>query len=166
MYRILIRINWNINARHSKEGFQWHWNTCMSWRLKSPSTQLAYSGQQQGKFKRKLHITVLYPPVTAAHYWLMVRVTDGFPHHHSDVMMGAMTSQIASLTIVYSSVYSGTDQRKLQSSASLAFVRGIHWWPVNSPHKRPVTWKMHPFGDVIMQRFSNAESVSMSWQPR
>ena len=37
-----------------------------------------------------------------------------------------------------------------QSSASLAFVRGIHRWPVNSPHKLPVTRKMFPFDDVIM----------------
>ena len=61
-----------------------------------------------------------------------------------------MASQITSLTIVYSNAYSGTDQRKHQSSASLAFVRGIHRWPVNSLHKRPVTWKIFPFGDVIM----------------
>ena len=52
--------------------------------------------------------------------------------------------------IVYSSVYSGADQTKYQSSASLAFVRGIHWWPVNSPHKWPVTRKMFSFDDVIM----------------
>ena len=49
--------------------------------------------------------------------------------------MSAMASQITSLTIVYSTVYSGTDKRIHQSSASLAFVRGIHRWPVNSPHK-------------------------------
>ena len=64
--------------------------------------------------------------------------------------MGVMVSQITSLTIVYSTVYSDTDQRKHQSFASLAFVRGIHWWPVNSPHKEPVTRKMFPFDDVIM----------------
>ena len=46
--------------------------------------------------------------------------------HYNDVIIGAMASQIASLVIVYSSVYSGADQRKHQSSASLAFVRGIH----------------------------------------
>ena len=70
--------------------------------------------------------------------------------HYCDVIMGAMTSQISSLTIVYSSVHSGADQRKHQSSASLAFVRGIHRWPVNSPHKWPVTRKMFPFDEVIM----------------
>ena len=70
--------------------------------------------------------------------------------HYNDVIMGAIASQITSLTTVYSTLYSDADQRKHQSSASLAFVRGIHRWPVNSPHKGPVTRKMLPFDDVIM----------------
>ena len=70
--------------------------------------------------------------------------------HYSDVKMGATESQITSLTIDYSTVYSGEDQRKYQSSVSLAFVREIHRWPVNSPHKWPVTRIMFPFDDVIM----------------
>ena len=70
--------------------------------------------------------------------------------HYSDVIMSGMASQITSLTIVYSTVYSGADEWKHQSSASLAFVRGIHRWPVNSPHKGPVTRKMFPFDDVII----------------
>ena len=61
--------------------------------------------------------------------------------HYDDVIMTTMASQITSLTIVYSIVYSGADQRKHQSSAPLAFVRGIHGGPVNSPHKWPVTRK-------------------------
>ena len=64
--------------------------------------------------------------------------------------MGSIASQITSLTIVYSTVYSDADQKKNQSCASLAFVRGIHRGPVNSPHKCPVTRKMFPFDDVIM----------------
>ena len=64
--------------------------------------------------------------------------------------MGAVASQITSLMIVYSTVRSGADQRKQQSSASLAFVQGIHRWPVNSPHKWSVTRKIFPFDDVIM----------------
>ena len=63
------------------------------------------------------------------------------PPHYSDVIMSTMASQITSLTIVYSTVYSGADKRTHQSPASLAFVRGIHRWPVNSPHKGPVTPK-------------------------
>ena len=71
--------------------------------------------------------------------------------HYDDVKMGAMTSHITSLTIVYATVYSDADQRKHQSPASLAFVLGIHRGPVNSPHKWPVTPKMFPFHDVIMK---------------
>ena len=67
--------------------------------------------------------------------------------------MSTMTSQITSLTIIYSIVYSDADQRKHQSPASLAFVQGIHRWPVNSPHKGPVTRNMFPFDDVIMMNF-------------
>ena len=52
--------------------------------------------------------------------------------------------------ILYSTVYSGADQRKGQNSTSLALVRGIHRSPVNSPHKGPVTREMFPFDDVIM----------------
>ena len=70
--------------------------------------------------------------------------------HYNNVIMSAMASQITSLTIVYSTVYSGINQRKHGSSASLAFVRGIHRWPVNSLHKGPVTRKMFPCHNVIM----------------
>ena len=83
------------------------------------------------------------PEFTAAKYLFLI-------HHYSDVIMTWIASQITSLTIVCSIVYSDADQRKHQSSASLAFVRGIHRGPVNSPHKWPVTRKMFPFGDVIM----------------
>ena len=69
-------------------------------------------------------------------------------YHYSDVVMGAMASQIISLAIIYSTVHSGADQRKHQSSASLAFVPGIHRWPVKSPE----------------QMASNAENVSIWWR--
>ena len=74
-------------------------------------------------------------------------------YHYSNVIMGAMASQISSLTIVYSSVYSAAGQRKHQSSASLAFARRFHRWPVNSPHKWPGTRNMFPFDDVIMIQY-------------
>ena len=64
--------------------------------------------------------------------------------------MSAIASQITSFTLVYTTIYSDAHQRKDQSSASLAFVWGIHRRPVNSPHKGPVTRKMFPFDDVIM----------------
>ena len=71
-------------------------------------------------------------------------------NYYSDVIMGSIASQITSLTIVCSSVNSGADQKKHQSSASLAFVRGNHRRPVNSPHKGSVTRKLFPFDDVII----------------
>ena len=72
--------------------------------------------------------------------------------HYDDVIMSTIASQITSITIVYSTIYSGADQSKHQSFASLAFVWGIHRGPVNSPHKWPVTRKMFPFDDVIMNK--------------
>ena len=68
--------------------------------------------------------------------------------HYCDVMMGAMAPRITSLTIVY-----GADERKHQSSVSLAFVPGIRRWPVNSPHKWTVTRKLFPFDDVTMGKW-------------
>ena len=79
--------------------------------------------------------------------------------HYSGVIMSAMAFQITSLTIVYSIVYSDADQRKHHSSASLAFVRGIHRGAVNSSHKWPVTRKVFPFDDVTM--FFQASITSM-----
>ena len=83
-----------------------------------------------------MHICVTRPQ------WVNIKTI-----HYNDV---TMASHIISLTIVYSTVYSGADQRKHQRSASLAFICGIHLGPVNSPHKGPVTRKMLPFHDVIM----------------
>ena len=71
--------------------------------------------------------------------------------------MTTIASRITSLEVVYSIVYSDADQRKHQSSALLAFVRGIHPWPVNTPHKGPVTRKLFPFDDVIMPKIKNVE---------
>ena len=88
------------------------------------------------------------------HYWIYDEIRKN-NMHYSEVIMDDIASQITSLTIVYSTVYSGADQRKHQSSASLVFVRGIHRWPVNSPHKGPVTRKIFPFDDVIMANGSH-----------
>ena len=58
--------------------------------------------------------------------------------------MGALASQITSLTIVYSTVYSDEDQRN---------IKALRHWPLCgefTPHKWPVTRKMFPFDDVIM----------------
>ena len=71
--------------------------------------------------------------------------------------MSAMASQITVILIVCSIVCSGTDQRKHQSAASLAFVRGIHRWPVESPHKGPITREMFPFNNVIVYLYFERE---------
>ena len=68
--------------------------------------------------------------------------------HYNDVIMSTIASQITSLTIVYSTVYSDADQRKHQSSASLAICAG------NSPGT----------GEFPVQRASNAENVSIWWR--
>ena len=83
--------------------------------------------------------------------------------HHitvSDIMKGKVVSALASLMIVYLTVYSGANQRKHTSSASLAFVRGNHRSPVNSSHKEPVMWNMSPFDDVIMKTDNNQNTLA------
>ena len=107
------------------------------------------------------------------HYWSVVRRIHPLVrlkaspwHHHNAVIISAMASQITSLTIVYLTVYSGADQRKHQSSASLDFVRRIHRWPVNSPHKSPVTRKMFPFDDIFMHDMAflcQRDSRTIKW---
>ena len=94
-----------------------------------------------------LYGDINYVPVEEIAYHYMANI-----FHYSDVMMGAMAPEIMSITIVYSTIYSGADQGKYEWSASLAFVRGFYWWPLNSPHKWPVTRKMFPFDDVIIYR--------------
>ena len=110
--------------------------------------------------------------VTVAHGWFTWFIFLNFSgcscftghrkKHYNDVIMGAIASQITSLTIVFSNGYSDADQRKHQSSASLAFVRRIHRWPMNSPQEWPVTRKMFPFDDVIMRITIVAQSPHMT----
>ena len=65
--------------------------------------------------------------------------------------MNVMASQITSVSIVRSTICSNADQRNHQSSTSLAYVRGIHWWTVDSLHKGPVTWKMFHLMTIMLQ---------------
>ena len=95
-------------------------------------------------------------------------------NHYSDVIMSAMAPHFTGVSIAYSSVCSGADQRKHKSSASLAFMRReFHRWPVNSPHKGPVTRKLVPFDDVIMTKLcayfmepTEGGHISQSMYPR
>ena len=87
--------------------------------------------------------------------------------HYNDVIMSPMVSQITSLTILYSTVYSDADQIKHQSSASLVFVWGMHWGPVNSTHKWPVTRKVFLLDYVIMLMLRGCTAyikpISLKW---
>ena len=75
-----------------------------------------------------------------------------FSCYNSDIIMSAMTSQIAGVSIVCSTICSGAHQKKNKhrSSTSLTVVRGIHRCPMDSPYKGPVTRKMLLFDDVVM----------------
>ena len=114
--------------------------------VSSQAKMLTSSAQVDLKYHR--HIEPLYnfslsPSIDVLHFVKMFCI---HKKQYSDFIMRAMVSQITSLTIVYSTVYSGAD-KKHQSSTSLAFVRGIHRWPLNFPH-------------------SNAENVSIWWRHR
>ena len=80
-------------------------------------------------------------------WWFIAKQAKSHRDDYNDVKMSAISSQITSVSIVYSTVCSGADQRKHQSSASLAFLRGIHRWLVNSHTKA-----------------SNAENISIWWR--
>ena len=77
--------------------------------------------------------------------------------NYSDVIMSAITSQITGVSIVCWAVCSGADRRN--SKASLAYVRGIHRWPVDSPHKGSVIRRMSSFDDVIMASIWNVNDM-------
>ena len=114
-----------------------------------------------------LYIPIIYTQYIFSHGWY----ENQFRRlQYGNVKRGAMASQITGVSIVYSIACSGADQRKHQSSASMAFVKGIHWSPVNSPHKGPVTRKMFPFDDVIMLwRFWHLPqrwSLTVTWETK
>ena len=132
--------------------------------------ELLFNAYKFSSLQLDFHATMLSAPFTHHSTWsrfhnphlemnefvhtlavLVVCQTHVISKLYGDVIMRAMTSQITSLTIICSTVYSGADQRKHHSSASLALVWGIHRWPVNSPHKGPAMRKMYPFDDAIMK---------------
>ena len=134
----------HLNKRLSKQSWGWRFETPSRslWRHCNDVDMLTLVMLKTGQIRQILWYGCWGPSL------LCHRVLSN--HHYNDVIMGEIASQITSPTSVYSTVYSDADQRKHQSSASLAFVRGIHRGPVNSPHKWPVTRKMLPFDDVIM----------------
>ena len=99
---------------------------------------------------------IAHPSITVTSQWTRWRLKSPAPW-----LFTQPTGQ-AQITIVYSTVYSGADKKKKhQSYASLAFVRWIHRWPVNSPHEWPVTRKIFPFDDVIM----HSDETDGLWKP-
>ena len=70
-------------------------------------------------------------------------IMNGNKVHYGDVKLGVLASQITSLTIVYSNVYSGADRRKHQSSASLALVRGIPAQMASDAENVSIWWRHH-----------------------
>ena len=90
--------------------------------------------------------------------------------HYNDAIMDSMTSQITSLTIVYSVVYSGADQRKHQSSASLAFVWGIHrdrWIPpqmASNTENVSIWWRHHDHTCIIRGAFEISNALKRGIQ--
>ena len=97
----------------------------------------------------KLCLGVIYMAITLAYEEANLNTPSAlytlqWPHHERDSVSNHQRPDCLP-------VCSGADQRKHQRPASLAFVRGIHRWPVDSPHKGSVTRKMCSFDDVIMR---------------
>ena len=90
----------------------------------------------------KWNMGVVGTPIGASGWW-----------HYNDIIMSAMASQIIRVSSAYPTVCSDVDQRKHQSSASLAFVREIHLWPVNSPPKGSLKREKFPVDGVTMWRY-------------
>ena len=112
-----------------------------------------------------LHYVLLwYHSIPCYPYSGLVATSLALWQHYSDVIMGQMASQITGILVVNSTVWSGRDQRKHQSSASLAFVWGVHRWPVNSLLKGPVTRNMFPFGDIIMNGTNAPVPLKLPWR--
>ena len=84
--------------------------------------------------------------------------------HYNDVIMTTIASQITSLAVVYSTVYSDADKKKPSKLHVTGLCVGNSPWPVNSPHKGPVTRKMFPIDDVIMFHWIGFACVCVSSQ--
>ena len=111
----------------------------------------AWRSSKRNVWSRGLYNVLKSVYVMLILWWMRLIFCSKFCAHYNDVIMGAMAFQTIP-AIVYTAVYTGADQRKHKSSAPLAFVRGI--WPVNSPHKGPVTRQILQVHDVIMTTIS------------
>ena len=116
----------------------------------------------------ELNIMAFFQSVSFLSRWIGLSLHGSLLNHWQWITMNAyVDSQSCWLPIIVTSLWTRcrlesldsrlftqpfTDKRKNQSSVPLVFVRGIHRWPVNSPHKGPVTPKVFPFDDVIIRQ--------------
>ena len=120
--------------------------------------------------------TTTYVPTSAFDYTLLRSHKSGTPDnksyvalsgHYTDVIMTTVASQVTSLTVVYSTVYSDADKRKHQSSASLAFVRGIHryrWIPRTKGQLRGKCFHLMTSSWLFSKRLSSKHFCQTSCQ--
>ena len=113
-------------------------------KIKLPYSWMSILKFIQIRFRFNNNIHCLYF-LRLQYVFILLYTTVEHTVHYNDVMMGAMVSQITGLTFVHSTAYLGADQRKHRSCSSLAFVRGIHRWPVNFPHKGTGHFLSHVF---------------------
>ena len=150
---IIIIINVIMNAKASSHDLrriasnQNHINT-----RNAPGYQQYSIFQHRTKGNRRLVLLKVNPWWQSASYTEDCRPDERLCHN-SDVIMSTMTSQVTGVSIVCSTISSGADQRKHQSSASQTFVRVTHRWPVDSPQMVPVMRKMFPLNNVIRETY-------------
>ena len=100
------------------------------WRYHRPALSYWYTALSYAAFSRSKKGKSNFLKTHFLIFWCFLHMQLIALYHYCDFKMGAVASQITSLMIVYSTVYSDANKRKHQSSMSLAFVRGIHRGPV------------------------------------
>ena len=135
-----VSISWNIYIMYYLVTAT---HTAGNWQYKVGNHQMSYFENTQYRNYSMQVLVAIWP--TKSSFWVA-----NLCALYNDFIVSVMASQITGVSIVCSIVGSGADQRKHQSSASLAFVWGIHRWPVNYLHKSPVPRKMFIIDDVIM----------------
>ena len=120
-------------------------------RLKSPAPGLFTQPFVQAQIQINFNVPCYWPlwPTTIHRSWIQFSLSvDLYKiRHYIGAIMSMIASQIASLTIVYSTAYSGADQREHQSS---------RYWPLCG--------EFTGTGEFPAQRASNAENVSIWWR--
>ena len=134
-----------------KTSYQYRKSHCGDKTILRPSylhNGISYTGKMTSLYWIRAQATWTHSMLTCVciRAWIIIVLS-----HYNDVVMSAVASRISSILMVCSAVCSDARWRKYQRSALLAFVRGIHWWLEDSPHKEPVMQKMFPFDDIIME---------------